>query len=179
MRKVQNLIELERTFLAKQIPAGLQQCNHKEIIDLYIPASAQHPVLRIRKNGEKFEMTKKTPTRGNDASEQLEQTIILSEEEFSVLLKLEGKKLEKDRYYFPFEGRTAEVDVYKGALAGLVVVDFEFEKPEEKNSFAMPDFCLADVTQEKTFAGGMLCGKKYADLEATLKKYAYKKLKMD
>lgn len=39
----------------------------------------------------------------------------------------------------------------------------------------MPDFCLADVTQEKFTAGGILAGKKYSDIEAELEKYGYKK----
>lgn len=170
------MIELERTFLAKTIPQGLKGCKHKEIIDVYVPAKAEHPVLRIRKNCKKFEMTKKTPVKGNDASEQLEQTIILSREEFEALSTLEGKRAAKDRYYYPCNGRIAEVDVFKEALAGLVLIDFEFERAEEKNAFTMPDFCLADVTQEKLFAGGMLCGKKYSDLEPLLEKYCYKKL---
>ena len=42
-------IELERTFLLKNIPAGLEKCKSIEIIDIYIPKSARHPVLRIRK----------------------------------------------------------------------------------------------------------------------------------
>ena len=170
------MIELERTFLAKRIPANLRQCKHKEIIDLYIPASAVHPVLRIRKNGNSFEMTKKTPVKGDDSSEQLEQTILLSKEEFDALSKLDGKKSARDRHYFDYNGKTAEIDVFKENLSGLVWIDFEFNSIEEKNSFKMPDFCLADVTQEKALAGGMVCGKKYADLEPILERFGYKKL---
>ena len=84
------MIELEKTFLAKELPKGLKDCRHKEIIDLYIPAGAEHPVTRIRKHGEKMEMTKKMPVKGNDSSEQLEQTIILSKEEFNALSALEA-----------------------------------------------------------------------------------------
>ncbi len=170
------MIELERTFLAKELPKRLKDCRHKEIIDLYIPAGAEHPVTRIRRHGEKMEMTKKMPVKPNDSSEQSEQTIVLSREEFDALSKLAGKKLAKDRYYFLFEGKTAEIDVFKEALSGLVIVDFEFSNQKEKNAFQMPEFCLADVTQEKAFAGGMLCGKKYSGIEQKLKQYCYKKL---
>jgi len=58
----------------------------------------------------------------------------------------------------------------------LVVVDFEFNTLDERDSFTMPDFCLADVTQDLFIAGGMLCGKKYADIEEELKKYNYEKI---
>lgn len=170
------MIELERTFLAKRIPEGLEECKRKEIIDVYIPANVEHPTLRIRKNGEKFEMTKKEPVVEGDASKQLEQTINLTSKEFEVLSGLEGRKAHKIRHYFPFEGKTLEIDVFQGALKGLVLVDAEFESEEEKDSFQMPEFCLADVTLEKFTAGGMICGKSYSDIEGTLQKFSYKKL---
>jgi len=170
------MIELEKTYLAKEIPVGLKNCKSKEIIDIYIPASAEHAKLRIRKNGDKFEMTKKKPVNEEDASHQEEQTIVLSEEEFEALDKLEGKRTHKIRYYYETSGQTGEVDVFQNLLNGLVLIDFEFETMEEKNNFQMPDFCLAEVTQEDFIAGGMICGKRYEDIEKDLKKFGYKKL---
>ncbi|MBW2999731.1 hypothetical protein KY339_03585 [Candidatus Woesearchaeota archaeon] len=169
------MIELEKTYLAKSIPPGLKDCKSKEIIDIYVPKSSEHPKLRIRKNGSKFEMTKKEPV-DTDASHQEEQTIILTEAEFNEFMKLDGKKTHKIRYYCDYEGRTAEIDVFQGALKGLIVVDFEFETPEERDSFEMPDFCLVEVTQEQFIAGGMICGKTYEDVEEDLKRFDYVKL---
>ena len=174
-----HMIELERTFLAKRLPAGLKACKHKDMIDLYIPKESEHPVLRITKNGEHYEMTKKKPVRGDDASKQEEQTIILTKDEIDVLMNLPGKKTEKTRHYYPYKGKTLEIDVFQGALKGLVLVDAEFSPDEEKNAFAMPDFCLADVTHEKILAGGMVCGKSYEDLKNRLEQYPYQKLVLD
>jgi len=170
------MVELERTFLIKNIPDGLKNCEFKEIIDLYIPESDEHPKLRIRKSGEKFEITKKIPLDLNDPSRQKEETIPLLEEEFKVLNKLPGKRIRKLRYYYDYNGRTAEVDVFQDSLLGLVVADFEFKNIEEKNTFEMPGFCLIDVTSEKFIAGGMICGKKYEDIEKYLEKFNYSKL---
>ncbi|MDD5177926.1 MAG: CYTH domain-containing protein [Candidatus Nanoarchaeia archaeon] len=172
------MIELERTFLAKKIPDGLKNCKFKEIIDVYVPKSRRHPTLRIRKNGNKYEMTKKEPVT-DDASHQNEQTIILTEEEFNDLSKIDGKKTHKLRYYYEHNGRTAEIDIFQGALKGLVVIDFEFKSMEEKNKFKMPDFCLAEVTHEEFLAGGMLCGKTFKDIEEEIKKFNYKKLEIN
>ena len=61
-------------------------------------------------------------------------------------------------------------------LKGLVVIDFEFETIEEKDAFKMPEFCLVDITQEVFIAGGMVCGKKYEDIENELKRFNYNKL---
>lgn len=168
------MIELEKTYLAKFIPKELE--NEKEMIDTYIPKDKRHPILRIRKNGDKFEITKKYPVE-DDASKQKEHTIPLTKEEFEEVVKLDGKRVEKIRYDYYYNGKKAEIDVFQGKLKGLVLVDFEFDSEEEKENFEMPDFCLADVSNEEFLAGGMLCGKRYEDIEEGLKKYNYKKLK--
>ena len=95
-------IELEKTYLAKFIPEGALECESREILDLYIPATVPHPVLRLRKKGEKFEITKKQPVSENDSSEQTEDTIVLSAEEFNALTKVNSKKVHKIRYLFNY-----------------------------------------------------------------------------
>jgi CYTH domain-containing protein len=170
------MIELEKTYLAKYLPENLADCKSKEIIDIYIPKSVDHPKLRIRKNGDKFEITKKKPVNDGDASHQKEQTIILDKDEFETLNKLEGKRIRKIRYYYDFNGQSTEVDIFLDALEGLVLIDFEFNSLEEKDNFQMPDFCLAEVTQEDFIAGGMICGKSYEDIEKDLSRFGYKKI---
>lgn len=169
------MIEIERTFLAKSLPEDLKQHPHKQIIDIYIPETNDHPVIRIRKNGDKYEITKKEPT-SDDSSEQTEDTINLTEEEFAALSQLPGKRVEKMRYNYPHGALTAEFDVFGGDLEGLVIVDFEFKQKEEADSFEAPDYCLADITQETFCAGGMIAGKKYADIESIVQSYGYEKL---
>ena len=166
--------ELERTFLLKTIPKDLTKVRSKEIIDIYVPKSRSHPTLRIRKNGETMEMTKKDPI-DDDAAKQFEHTISLDEEEFTAL-QVDGKKLHKIRYYYEHEGKIIEIGLFKGALEGLVLADVEFSSEAEMNHFDMPDFCLAEVTQEVWAAGGMLCGKSYEDIAPHLERFGYKKL---
>ncbi|MFH1631022.1 MAG: CYTH domain-containing protein [Candidatus Aenigmatarchaeota archaeon] len=168
-------IELERTFLAKFLPPDLKNCQHKEIVDIYIPKSDRHPSLRIRKNGERFEITKKFPVE-TSASMQNENTIKLTEEEFLSLSKISGKVVRKIRYFYKYDKFIAEIDVFQDALWGLVIIDFEFDSKSDQNSFQMPDFCLVDVTDEEFIAGGMLCGKSYSDIEDNLRKFDYKKI---
>ncbi len=170
------MIELEKTYLAKYLPDSLKNCEFKEVIDIYLPANSAHPKMRLRKNGDSYEITKKERVNENDASEQKEYTINLTADEFAALSQVRGKKVRKIRYDLETNNRLAEVDVFQDDLAGLVLVDFEFESSLEKDNFKMPDFCLADVTQEDFVAGGMLCGKKYANIESFLFKYGYQKI---
>jgi dUTP pyrophosphatase len=168
-------IELERTFLAKYIPEGLGEFEILE--DNFLPRDSRHPVLRLRRRGEKLFMTKKMPIREGDTSEFIEETIILHPEEYSVLNGVDGKRHSKKRYSYDYaEGVKCEVDVYQGDLRGLVLVDFEFDSVEAKNNFVAPDFCLTEVTDQEFIAGGMLCGKRYGDIEDRLNDLGYRRL---
>ncbi|OVE74895.1 hypothetical protein BVX95_00880 [archaeon D22] len=168
------MIELERSYLAKTLP-DLKDCKYKEIIDIYFPKESRHPVLRLRKNGNKYELTKKQPT-GEDKTEMKEETIILTKEEFDVLSQIDGKKVGKKRYYYNYNERIAEVDVFIDNLKGLVYIEFEFDSREEKEAFTKPDFCLVEITQDEMLAGGMICGKTMDELEPHLNKYGYKRI---
>lgn len=166
-------IEIEKTYLAKFLPADLKTCKSKKIVDTYFPKNSQHAVLRLRQSDKSYYMTKKTALSENNASTHLEDTIDLSLSEFKTLSKVSGYKIPKIRYYYPYKKHVAEIDVYSGELKGLVLVDFEFKNHAEFNSFAMPDFCLADVTEKEIFAGGVLCRQTMKSLAKTLKKFSY------
>ncbi len=172
------MIELELTYLAKELPEGLKNCKSKQIIDLYVNNGTDHSDLRIRKNGDTYELTRKTPVSDGDASKQIETTITLNEVEFDSLKNTNARMVSKTRYYYDYDGKIAEFDVFEEALVGLVVVDFEFESETEKDAFVMPDFCLADITQETFIAGGVIAGKSYSDIETEVAKFDYQKLEL-
>ena len=83
----------------------------------------------------------------------------------------------KDRYNVVIEGFPAEVDVFQEELEGLVLIDFEFDTVEDQKKFVVPAICLADVTQEEFLAGGILSGKKYADIAQQLERLHYRAIK--
>lgn len=172
-------IEYERTFLLKELPDGIENAKSEVIRDVYIPAAAAHPILRLRQKGDKFVITKKYPAEGDDSSKQYEHTIELSKEEFETMAACPNKQFIKTRYYMELAGRPAEVDLYHEELKGLAVIDFEFDNEEEKDNFVTPDFVLADVTQDVAVAGGYLAGKTIEEIMPLLSKYGYKKLETE
>ena len=54
------MLEIEKTYLVKELPENIEKFPYTDLLDLYIPDTADHPKLRLRKRGEKKEMTKKT-----------------------------------------------------------------------------------------------------------------------
>ncbi len=169
--------EFELTYLPKkELMSKLSGVSYKEMLDIYIPAASAHPTLRIRKSGNKYEMTKKEPIQEGDASHQLETTIPLTPEEFSDLSLLPGKRVAKNRYLYTEGAYTYEVDVFQGSLEGLVLVDIEFGSNDAKSKFVPPSWVLKEVTQEHFIAGGMLCGKSYKEIEEKLIALGYTRI---
>ena len=169
-------IELELTFLAKELPKGVKTAKPTRIVDIYVPDTPKHSHLRLRQKGDKYEMTKKMPITEGDASEQIEQTIPLTKDEFVALSNCSKKRVAKDRYKVKIEGKMAEIDVFMDELKGLVLMDFEFNTIDEKTAFKMPSVALADVTQEDFIAGGLLAGKTYSDIAPELERFNYRRV---
>ena len=170
--------EFELTYLPKELPKAVWNAPAKETLDIYIPTTLEHPTLRIRRSGNTHEITKKAPI-ADDSSHQLETTIPLSADEFADLEMLPGKRISKTRYYYEEKDVEYQVDVFREGLEGLVLVDIEFKSHAEKSAFRPPTWLLVEVTQEKFIAGGMLCGKKYGDIEKQLEAFGYKKLTLE
>jgi CYTH domain-containing protein len=147
----------------------------EKIIDTYLPENADFPLLRIRQKGSKYEITKKAPT-GSDFSTHTELTIPLEQDEYMALQKSSQRTVEKDRYSMVDDSQTIEVDVFTGKLAGLVLIDFEFTSEEAMRGFVAPEFCLADVTQERFILGGQLAGRSYAEIATELERFGYQPL---
>ena len=169
-------LELELTFLAKELPKGIEAVKPTRIVDVYIPDTPEHSHLRLRQKGDKYEITKKMPIVEGNASEQIEQTILLTKDEFIVISSCSKKRVVKDRYNIEIECKMAEVDVFTEDLKGLVLMDFEFNTVHEKSVFKMPGLALSDVTQEEFIAGGMLAGKTYNNISSELKRFNYRRL---
>ncbi|GCD20784.1 hypothetical protein ACFO3K_19915 [Cellulomonas algicola] len=170
-------LELELTFLADRVPDEVRGTHPVRLVDVYVPEDRQvHPRLRLRQQGDRFELTKKLPVVEGDASQHHELTVTLDDAEFACLAAASGRRVEKDRYRVVIDGHPAEVDVFRGDLQGLVLVDFEFGDRADLESFVAPACCGPDVTQEDFIAGGLLAGRAYAEIEPELDRLGYTRL---
>ena len=170
-------VEMELTFLAREIPQEIVGVTPQFMMDVYIP-DVGHAELRVRQKGDKFEITKKKPILGGDGFTKImkEMTIPLTKTEFEALSLSGKRKVLKYRYNVTIGGFPAEVDIFQGPLKGLVMIDFEFSDMSKRNAFKAPSVCLADVTREIFKAGGVLAGKSYSDIENELARFNYKPL---
>lgn len=78
--------------------------------------------------------------------------IDVDEESAGMLWALtEGRRLSKSRYIRPVEGSRVEIDVYGGALSGLVVAEVEFETEAEALAFEPPSWLGREITGDARF----------------------------
>ena len=67
-----------------------------------------------------------------------------------------GRRIEKVRHTVEVEGATAEVDVYGGALEGLIVVEVEFDSEPAADAFNPPPWFGRELTGDKRWSNAAL-----------------------
>lgn len=166
-------LERERRYLLQDLPEGLSRADdHRQITDNYITGTR----LRIRKvrdprtNKWTVKFAQKFALAPEDFSRTIITNIYLNAREAETLAIFEANEIRKNRYPFDFEGRRFSIDMFLGDLFGLVLAEVSFETDQELDSFPLPRFALADVTNNELFTGGRLCHLSFADVREEIKR---------
>ena len=152
-------VERERRFLLRDLPEGLTRADqHLQITDNYITGTR----LRLRKvrdprrNKWTVKFTQKFAPDPADLSRTLITNTYLNAVEAEVLSIFEANEIRKNRYFFESDSRKFSVDMFLGDLFGLVLAEVGFTDDDDLETFQMPSFALADVTNDELFTGGRL-----------------------
>lgn len=152
--------EIEKKFLIKKLPDNLEQYKKFEIEQGYLMPNISGLIIRIRKYGDEFILTYKSKIKSNNESLKIcrEEELPLTLEAYEYLkTKIEGNLVEKSRYIVPLENNLkAEIDIFKGYLTDLKMVEVEFKSEEEANAFIPPYWFDKDVTSDKRYGNGYL-----------------------
>ena len=147
-------MEIERKYLIEkeQLPKNLSDYPFHRIEQGYLCTS---PVVRIRRQDDEYFLTYKS--KGLMARE--EYNLPLNKKSYEHLLeKADGNIISKVRYLIPInDGKlTAELDVFKGKFAGMLLVEVEFSSVEQADAFQKPDWFGEDVTYSKIYHNSYL-----------------------
>lgn len=139
-------MEIERKYLIRRLPENLSQYQCKKIAQGYI---CTNPVVRIRKSDDEYYLTYK----GKGLIAREEYNLPLTQEGYEHMLpKIDGRLIEKSRYLIPLDGKlTAELDIFEGDLAPLIIVEVEFDSLDAANSFIPPEWFGEDVTESRKY----------------------------
>ena len=143
-------MEIERKYLLKKLPDDLDTYRHRHLEQGYLCTA---PVVRIRKDDDRYELTYKS---GGMMVRQ-EYNLLLTKDSYEHLKKkVDGRLITKKRYMIPYEKYMVELDVFENDLAPLVLAEVEFETEEEANSFTPPEWFGKDVTFSKAYHNSVL-----------------------
>jgi adenylate cyclase len=142
-------IEIERKFLVPEAPGDLDRHRSTAIEQGYLAIADDGTEVRIRRRGGNATLT----VKGGGGRSRVEEELEIDTERFERLWPLtEGRRIEKTRYEIPADdGLTIELDVYDGALAGLVVAEVEFDSEDAADAFSGPDWLGREVTEDSRY----------------------------
>jgi CYTH domain-containing protein/CHAD domain-containing protein len=145
--------EIERKFLVDPVPDWLGDHPSTPIEQGYL-AIAERTEVRLRRAERRLTLTAK---RGHGEVRE-EAEIALDRSRFEQLWPLtEGQRLLKTRHLVPLEaGLRAEVDVYGGALEGLVVAEVEFGSEARSRAFQPPGWMGLELTGDADYSNQSL-----------------------
>ena len=147
-------MEIERKFLVKRLPDDLDARRSDHIDQGYLAITQDGVEVRLRNYGGQAFLTIKSGA----GAVRLEEEIEIEERRFRSLWPLtEGRRIEKRRYLVPAEdGLTIELDVYGGALTGLVTAEVEFESAAAAAAFTPPAWLGREITDELAYKNQQL-----------------------
>jgi CYTH domain-containing protein len=68
----------------------------------------------------------------------------------------DGRRIEKVRHRIDVGAATAELDVYGGSLAGLLVVEVEFDSEDAADAFVVPKWFGRELTGDPAWSNASL-----------------------
>lgn len=149
------MLEIERKYLGdnKKILNAIKGLPRNKIKQAYL-FDTNKGVLRVREElcftpGHLKESYIMEFKGRNDGIKRTEIGKALTKEEAEKMFFLCDCILEKDRYCLDFEGHVLEIDVFKGHLEGLIIVEVELE--DENTIPLLPNWGLIDVSNNKKY----------------------------
>lgn len=151
-------MEIERKFLV-ETPPDLEGCERSEIEQGYLAVvqkGADGDEVRLRRRDDELTETVK---RGSGLARD-EAEVELDEDQFAALWPLtEGRRLRKRRYLIGAGEVTIELDIYEGALDGLIIAEVEFSDEDAAHRFEPPDWFGTEVTGKSEYQNETLATK--------------------
>jgi len=140
-------VEIERKFLVSEMPEGLEDCPATEIVQGYLCLDRAQEV-RLRASGGRHLQT----VKGTGELERFEVEVEITAEVFAALWPAtRGRRVEKTRYRVPAGEHVIDVDVYRGALSGLVTAEVEAISVAAAERFQPPPWLGPEVTSDPRY----------------------------
>ena len=148
-------MEIEKKYLIHKLPEDLVVIKRSNISQYYILLEGKAEA-RVRLKETSGVVKHYLTIKAGEGFVRTEVELEIQEKQFNELAKSTTRAVVKQRLVTP-EG--FEIDVYEGALNGLITVEKEFASEEEAASFTPPSWFGEDVTEDKRYKNNNLATK--------------------
>ena len=146
-------IERERKFVVNDLPASVVDTPGRQLRQGYLVVEDQLSV-RIRSAGQGLGTF---TVKAGAGRSRLELEWSIDDESFERLWPLtEGRRVDKIRRVFEEAGRAIEIDVFAGALDGLVLAEVEFDDETSMNAYEPPAWVGVEVSDDPRYTNARL-----------------------
>ena len=157
-----------KVYLLENLPAPLTRADeHWQIFDDYTPwPQFRLRQIRVPQTREWFRMKEEIIISETEHGrrEEISRTFLPGDETGGTGPHPE-KEIRKNRYFYEFAGREFALDVFMGALWGLVLAQVNFNGEDETALFPIPQFAALEVSNDKFFRGENLVGTNFAEVK--------------
>lgn len=149
--------EHERRFLVNVADCPTLPSQYVQINDRYLDQTRLRLRMMVPSNGDPttYKLCKKYG--GSALVSEPIVNIYLDQSEYEMLTVLPGHQVSKRRYHLYWQGSRFGVDIFAGALAGLVLCEVEAPTLVELAAITAPPWVRTEVTHDSRFTGGNLC----------------------
>ncbi|MBT8154356.1 CYTH domain-containing protein [Epibacterium ulvae] len=140
--------EIERKFLVAALP-DLANTKRTEVRQGYITHPTDAVEMRLRQKNDDYVLTFKS----GEGTVRTEREAAITQAQFDVFWpETDGRRVEKIRWSAQLPGGLIyELDIFEGALDGLVLVEVEFDTLAAAQAFEPPRWFGTDVTDDKRY----------------------------
>jgi len=145
--------EIERKFLVPAVPGSLELGTGSRLRQGYLAIDG--PVeVRVRREDDTATLTLKVGVGRSRTEVERDLTPVEADELWPAT---DGRRIEKVRHRVPLPGgEVLELDVYEGALGGLVTAEVEFPDADAADAFVAPAWCHRELTGESGWSNASL-----------------------
>lgn len=173
------MYEIERKFLmmplrAKSLLDKFGIKYKEDFIEQYYIGGVDTPYRRMRQKGNRYISTIKS---GEGIVREEREEEISQKEYEKYFQEMVGRVISKRRYSFEWDSLIYELDIFEGALDGLVYLEIEFESEEKARTYQLSNpfdaLLYRDVSEEKSMSNYALSIAKYIDIPAHKERIDY------
>jgi CYTH domain-containing protein len=145
--------EIERKFLVPTVPGSLELGSGARLRQGYLAIDGAVEV-RLRRSEQGSVLTLKVGTGLARTEVELDVTEAEADELWP---STEGRRIEKVRHRVALDsGEALDLDVYEGALQGLVTAEVEFADAAAATAFVAPEWCARELTGDRAWSNALL-----------------------